>query len=77
MLKPQKAAVCMNFEVLDIIHRILFQIMFCSFFFSFLLDQKERKNQDNPPAGGLRYMPTLARLFVLQPALFEQTIFGF
>jgi hypothetical protein len=37
-----------------------------------LFDQKERKNQDKKML--LRYMPTLARLFVLLPALFEQIV---
>ncbi|MGM0581015.1 MAG: hypothetical protein ACQETL_10075 [Bacteroidota bacterium] len=51
------------------------------------LDQKEisqsrtslwmGKNQDNPLASGHRYIPTLARLFVLLPALFELILFGF
>jgi hypothetical protein len=37
-----------------------------------LFDQKERKNQDKKMLH--RYMPTLARLFVLLPALFEQIV---
>jgi hypothetical protein len=40
-----------------------------------LFDQKERKNQDKKMLQ--RYMPTLALLFVLLPALFEQILFGF
>jgi hypothetical protein len=37
-----------------------------------LFDQKERKNQDKKMLH--RYMPTLARQFVLLPALFEQIV---
>ncbi|WP_041649878.1 hypothetical protein [Marivirga tractuosa] len=44
----------MKFEVLEIFDNTISQITLCTFLPFFLIEQKETKIQDNPPAGGLR-----------------------